>query len=442
MVYLNGTHSIYACRRIREMGITEKKITDYNKVVLDNIPHKIFLKDKNSVYLLCNKNFAKNLNMDLDDIIGKTDYDLYPKELAEKYRKDDKRIMESNDIEEKYVQNGVESIIHAVKTSVKDEKGDIVGILGILNDFTEFKRVLELRGSVREHEDLIEIARLRGLTYYTENLEKMVEARTRQLSAQMHELERSNIELDEYTFVVSHDLKAPLRTITAFSEFLLEDYMDKLDETGQGYLNRIINASTRMDRLINDLLTLSRIGRKYTETELVDLNELVEEAESDFEAQIRKRGAEILVGELPKVRTQRVWMRQLLSNLIDNGLKFNVSTTPRVEVGCEELRDCYLFSVRDNGIGIKEEDQERLFKLFQRLHTQEEYPGTGTGLAICKKIVMSFGGKIWLESHQGGGSTFYFRYPKKKAGDEPGLSEYQPPAERSVIQGVEGSSIL
>ena len=405
--------------------------------MLDNIPHKIFLKDRNSVYLFCNKKFAQDLKMGLHEIIGKTDYDLYPKEQAEKHRKDDKRIMESGEIEEEYIKNKGELIIHVVKTPVKDEKGIIVGILGVFKDLTELKRmVVEPRESVKEHEDLLKIARVRGLTYYSENLEKMVEDRTRQLSAQMRELERSNLELDEYTYIVSHDLKAPLRTITAFSEFLLDDYTDKLDETGQEYLKRIIDASTRMDRFIKDLLLLSRVGRKYTETELVDLNELVKEIKSDFEAQLKERGAEILIGELPVVRTQKVWMRQLLSNLIDNGLKFNVSPNPRVEVGCEERQGNYMFGVRDNGIGIREEDQKRLFKLFERLHTPDEYPGTGAGLAICKKIAMSFGGKIWVESPPGRGSTFYFTYPKEKARDETELPEYPPQVDHSAIQVV------
>ncbi len=234
------------------------------------------------------------------------------------------------------------------------------------------------------------------------------------LQIYLEELERSNRELDDYTYVVSHDLKSPLRSITAFSSFLLEDYEDKLDETGQEYLRRIESASTRMDNFINDLLVLSRIGRKYTDEELVDFNELMETIKLDFSAQLEEAGAEIIVGELPRIGTQKVWTRQLFANLVGNGLKFNRSPNPRVEVSCEERLDDYLFSVTDNGIGIREGDEKRLFRLFQRLHNQDEFEGTGAGLAICKKIVEAFRGKMWVESQHGSGSTFYFTYPKEK----------------------------
>ncbi len=265
---------------------------------------------------------------------------------------------------------------------------------------------------------LVLVLRIRD---YYRHLERLVEDRTQAeeaLERSLEELERSNRELDDYTYVVSHDLRAPLRTINAFSGFVLDDYADMLDERGRDYLRRIIDASTRMDKLTCDLLVLSRVGRKYMDAALVDLNKLTEEIKLDFELQMVERGAEIIVGELPTVKTQRVWMRQLLTNLIRNGLKFNKSTPPRVEVACEEREDDYLFSVRDNGIGIDEKYYDRIFQKFQRLHTQEEYPGTGAGLAICKKIVKNFGGEIWVESQLGEGSTFYFTFPKGKM-DEP-----------------------
>jgi len=267
---------------------------------------------------------------------------------------------------------------------------------------------------------LVLVLRIRD--YYT-HLERLVEDRARAeeaLERSLEELERSNRELDDYTYVVSHDLRAPLRTIKAFGGFVLDDYGDRLDERGRDYLRRIIDATTRIDELAEDLLVLSRVGRKYMDAASVDLNKLMEEIKLDFELQMVERGAEIIVGELPMVKTQRVWMRQLLTNLIRNGLTFNKSTPPRVEVACAEREDDYLFSVSDNGIGIDEKYYDRIFKKFQRLHTQEEYPGTGAGLAICKKIVKYFGGEIWVESRLGEGSTFHFTFPKGKM-DEPEL---------------------
>jgi len=264
---------------------------------------------------------------------------------------------------------------------------------------------------------LVLVLRIRD--YYT-HLERLIEEQTRaeeELQRSLEDLERSNRELDDYAYVISHDLRAPLRTISAFSKFLMEDYSGKMDERDRDYLRRIIDASARMDKLTNQLLVLSRVGRKYLETEFVDLNKLMDEIKLDFELQVVERGAEIITHELPTVNTQRVWMRQLLTNLICNGLKFNKSPTPRVDVACEEREKDHLFSVKDNGIGIEEKFHERIFQKFQRLHSPDEYPGTGAGLAICRKIVEFFGGAIWVESRLGEGSTFYFTFPKEKMGE-------------------------
>jgi PAS domain S-box-containing protein len=227
-------------------------------------------------------------------------------------------------------------------------------------------------------------------------------------------LGQSNVDLENYTYVVSHDLKAPLRAIRSFSAFILEDYKEKLDDTGKDYFQRIIDASTRMDALIENLLLLSRVGRKFMEVEAVDLNQLLEEIVSDLEPTLKKNNGTIVFHDLPKVTIPRTWMKQLFMNLIDNGLKFNKSKMPKVEVTCEERDTEFLFKVSDNGIGIEEKYFDRLFTLFERLHTQEEYPGTGAGLAICKKIVQQFGGRIWVESQVGKGTTFFFTLSKNK----------------------------
>ena len=245
-----------------------------------------------------------------------------------------------------------------------------------------------------------------------------------ELKKHMKELERANRDLEDFTSTVSHDLKMPLRAIQAFNQLLIEDYAGTLDETGRDYLNKVKEAVERMAALIEDLLKLSRVGRKFTEVEEIDLNELVEEIKSDLSARIEERGGEVVViGKLPTISTQRIWMKELFMNLIDNGLKFNKSKKPSVEVSCEEItavikfiRDIskgdWLFKVKDNGIGIDEKDQGRIFNLFERLHSQSEYEGTGAGLAICKKIVEELGGTIHIESKLGEGSTFFFVIPR------------------------------
>ncbi len=227
------------------------------------------------------------------------------------------------------------------------------------------------------------------------------------------ELGRSVKELDDYTFAVSHDLKAPLRTIDSFSSFLLDDYSDILDDTGKEYLIRINSAIERMKTLIEDLLTISRVGRKFTEFEFVNLNKLIGEIEDDHKTLILEKDCEIILSELPIIKTQRIWIKQVFSNLVSNGLKFNQSKNPKIWIKHEEQEESHLFSVKDNGIGIEKRHEEKIFSLFQRLHTQEEYPGSGAGLTICKKIVESLGGKIWFESEIDKGTTFFFTLLKE-----------------------------
>ena len=272
-------------------------------------------------------------------------------------------------------------------------------LVGFFRDITERKKAeKKLDDSYRALEK--QLSEINMLQKELENANKL--------------LGQSNVDLENYTYVVSHDLKAPLRAIRSFSAFILEDYNEKLDDTGKDYFQRIIDASTRMDSLIENLLLLSRVGRKFMEVETVDLNQLLEEIAADLEPTLKKNNGTIVFRNLPKVTLPRTWMKQILMNLIDNGLKFNKSTTPTVEVTCEERDTELLFKVSDNGIGVEEKYFDRLFTLFERLHTQEEYPGTGAGLAICKKIVQQFGGRIWVESQVGKGTTFFFTLPKDK----------------------------
>jgi PAS domain S-box-containing protein len=253
------------------------------------------------------------------------------------------------------------------------------------------------------------------------------------LKRSLEELERSNRELDDYTYAVSHDLKAPLRTIEAFSNFLLEDYAEKLDETGEDYLKRMSEATVRMKNLIDDLLLISRVGRKHTELKMVDLNDVIKEIKLEYESVLKKSQGNIMSEKLPTLKTYKVWIKQLFSNLINNGLKFNRSPDPKVWLSYEERFNEYVFSVRDNGIGIDNKYHEKIFNIFQRLHNQDEYPGTGAGLTICKKIVDSFGGKIWVESKPGKGSTFYFTHPKDVS-DRVDESEAHSEVDETMIQ--------
>jgi light-regulated signal transduction histidine kinase (bacteriophytochrome) len=247
---------------------------------------------------------------------------------------------------------------------------------------------------------------------------------------------RSNRELDEYTYAVSHDLKSPLRTIGSFSTFLLEDYSGQLDDQAKEYLGRMKSATQRMTELIDDLLKISRIGRMNTDIELIDVNQIITSIVADNQSLLDNKNGKITAGELPRIISQRVWVTQLFSNLVNNGLKFNESSNPTIWIECEENEDHYLFSVKDNGIGIDKKHHEKIFKIFQRLHTTKEYPGTGAGLSICKKILESWGGEISVESEVGQGSTFLLKIPKNMSpiDEEPNMLPYDNnPAPESIL---------
>jgi len=238
------------------------------------------------------------------------------------------------------------------------------------------------------------------------------------LQDSLRELEQTNRELNDFTHIVSHDLKAPLMTIESFSSFLLEDYGDQLDDAGQDYLGRVMTASQRMVALIDGLLTLSRVGRRDTGYAEVDVGRLMGEVLEDLGGQVEACGAVVKVGEMPLVVAQEVWMKQLLANLVGNAIKFNESRPPRVEVGYRDAGDHHIFTVTDNGIGIPEDQRHLLFRVFSRVPTEKHYPGTGAGLSICRKIVESMGGEIGVESKEGFGSTFWFTLPKGRQPDE------------------------
>ncbi|MEX1194153.1 MAG: ATP-binding protein [Dehalococcoidia bacterium] len=228
------------------------------------------------------------------------------------------------------------------------------------------------------------------------------------------ELERSNAELEDFTHVVSHDLKEPLRGIEAFSGFLSEDYADGLDQRGQGYLTVLQDSAVRMRDLIDDLLQLSRIGRVKPQYATVSAASLVSEVADAMQFSLKEKGVDLRILEhLPTLFCDPVRIRQVLENLISNAIKYNDKPHPIVEIACSVEPDAYTFSVRDNGPGIDSRYHEKIFRIFQRLVLRDEHEGTGVGLTICKKIVEGCGGKIWVESDgPGHGSTFLFSLPK------------------------------
>jgi PAS domain S-box-containing protein len=233
----------------------------------------------------------------------------------------------------------------------------------------------------------------------------------KELARRAEELVRSNKELEQFAFVASHDLKEPLRKIAGYAELIQSRYQSKLDEKGERFLNYLQDGVKRMDAIIGDLLAYSRAGRSGQKREAVDTAELVKEVLDDLESALVESKATVHVKDLPPIYANRTQIRLLFQNLIANGLKFHGPNPPDITVSAEREAEHWRFAVKDNGIGIDPQYHERIFEIFQRLHTRAEYPGTGIGLAICKKIVETYGGRIWLESKLGAGSTFFFTLP-------------------------------
>jgi hypothetical protein len=234
-----------------------------------------------------------------------------------------------------------------------------------------------------------------------------------ELRRTLEELELRTEEMEAFINSVSHDLKEPLRTIEAFSQFLTEDYTDVLDGQGRDYLGRLAAASARLKHMIEELLILSRLGRRPHELVKVDMAGTIGEIVAANEFTIDERHAVVTIQEgLPPVLADLSRVEQVFGNLIGNALKFNRSDTPTVEIGCDEMDAGFgTFYVRDNGIGIDPAYHERIFGIFQRLHVQEEFEGTGAGLAIVQRAVEALGGTVSLKSALGSGSTFYLRLP-------------------------------
>ncbi len=225
------------------------------------------------------------------------------------------------------------------------------------------------------------------------------------------ELARSNKELEQFAYVASHDLQEPLRMVSVFTQMLAQRYGDTLDDDAREYIKFAVEGSKRMYNLINGLLAYSRIQTKGKEFNEVDINNVLEEVLRNLSLQIEKVNAVISLSDMPVIYADKSQMIQLFQNLISNSIKFSKGI-PKIKVSSTEHDDYYLFSVSDEGIGIDPQYFERIFQIFQRLHPREEYEGTGIGLSICKRITERHGGKIWVESKPGKGSTFWFTIKK------------------------------
>jgi light-regulated signal transduction histidine kinase (bacteriophytochrome) len=225
---------------------------------------------------------------------------------------------------------------------------------------------------------------------------------------QARELERSNAELERFAYVASHDLQEPLRMVTSYTQLLAKRYKGQLDTDADEFIEFAVDGARRMQQLINDLLTYSRAGSQGGPLAPTESREVLQRALGNLRMAIEESGAVVSSDQLPAVLADQSQLTQVLQNLIGNAIKFRGDAAPRIEVSATNGGPNWTFAVRDNGIGIDPQYADRIFALFQRLHTRAEYPGTGIGLTICKKIIERHGGRMWVESRPREGATFYF----------------------------------
>jgi PAS domain S-box-containing protein len=358
--------------------------------LVEVMPMSVCRKDLEGRFTFVNKRYCDGFGLSASEILGKTDFDLHPRELAEKYRRDDREMMDightTEIVEEHQPLDGKRSYVQVFKSPVYDAQGQVNGIQIVFWDITD-----------RMHAE-------------TER-DKLIA-----------DLENRNAELERFTYTISHDLKSPLVTINGFLGYLERDAKAGNLERLQNDIQRIQEAANRMRRLLNELLELSRIGRVVNPPVVVSFADLAQNALDIVHGQLQERGVEVIIQpNLPTVYGDRQRLVEVLQNLIDNAAKFmGDQKHPQIEIGQFEKdvnaeHGGSIFFVRDNGVGIAPEHHEQVFGLFNKLNPNVE--GTGIGLSIVKRIIEVHGGKIWIESEVGKGTTFLFTLGNGKVGE-------------------------
>jgi chemotaxis family two-component system sensor kinase Cph1 len=309
---------------------------------------------------------------------------LQPADLAAQCLADEQHLMATGEpligkLEIQRAPDGTDRWLSTTKVPIRDQDGEVIGVAGISRDVSDRIQFEERLRSTAE------------------------------------ELARSNEELQQFAYVASHDLQEPLRMVASYTQLLARRYRDRLDQDGLDFINYAVDGATRMQGLIQDLLAYSRVGTRAGAFEPTQLTAAVDRALANLHAAIQETGAEITRDPLPQVMGDVSQLTQLFQNLLGNAIKFRGAETPRIHVSAKRTGSEWTVSVKDNGIGIEPQYAERIFVIFQRLHGKGEYPGTGIGLAICKKIVARHGGRIWVESTPGEGAEVLFTLPARSA---------------------------
>ena len=360
-----------------------KRTKDLLNSIIENIPAMIFLKDARELkFTLFNKAGEKLLGYNRDELIGKSDYDFFPKQEADLFISKDQEVLSAKKlltVEEEEVQTKYKTkkFLHTKKLGLFNKDGEPEYLLGISEDITAKKKM---------------------------------EAVTSKLNKKLKD---SNAELESFSYSVSHDLRAPIRHISGFLEILQTNIASNLDDKNKRYFNLIKESTIEMGRLIDDLLTFSRMGRAALNFSQVDLNIIVETIIINIEPEIRQRNIVWKINKVPMVYADASLIKVALDNLFSNAVKYTSKNTKAIiEFGSIPNNSVEnTFYIKDNGVGFDANYIDKLFCVFQRLHTAAEFEGTGIGLATVKKIISKHGGIVWAESKLNEGAAFYFTIP-------------------------------
>ena len=360
------------------------------RTLAENSPDIIARIDRQKRYIYANPAAEEPYGWSLNEIIGKTHDELIidseEVKLWKRYQEDVLTTGKNKMMEFQHTSPQGKKYYFNTQIVPEFVDGEVTSVLAITRDITD---ILEAETRLKETLD---------------SLEEKVKERTEELS-------RSNEELQQFAYVSSHDLQEPLRMITSYLQLLQRRYQGKLDDKADKYIYYAVDGASRMQVLINDLLEFSRVTTKAKEPKPIDCELLLNQTLSDLELYIKENKATVSHDPLPQLIADNTQLAQVFQNLVANGIKFHGEEIPIINISAKKKASEWVFSVQDNGIGIDPEYSEKIFEVFKRLHKKEEYQGTGIGLAVCKKIVERHGGRIWVESELGKGSTFYFTLP-------------------------------